>query len=73
MPPGVPPARVEVLRTAFAATTRDPEFLQEANSLRFEIDLMDGKEMQALMGDLYAMPKDVVDEIRQILQDAMKR
>ncbi len=54
-------ARVETLRAAFAAATRDPEFLQEADKLKFEIDLMDGKEMQALMGDLYAMPKDVVE------------
>jgi hypothetical protein len=73
IPPGVPPARVETLRAAFAAATRDPEFLKEAEKLGFEIDLMDGKEMQALMGELYAMPKDMVEQIRQVLQEAMKR
>ena len=71
LPPGVPKERVEALRAAFAATTRDPEFLKEANKLNFEIDLMDGKEMQALMTALYALPKDVVEQIKQVLQEAM--
>jgi tripartite-type tricarboxylate transporter receptor subunit TctC len=73
LPPGVPAARVETLRAAFAAATRDPEFLKEADKLKFEIDLMDGNEMQALMGELYATPKDVVEQIKQVLQEAMKK
>jgi tripartite-type tricarboxylate transporter receptor subunit TctC len=73
IPPGVPPERVEALRTAFAATTRDAEFLKEAAKLNFEIDLMDGKEMQALMAELYAMPKDVVEQIKRVLAEAMKK
>jgi len=71
LPPGVPTQRVETLRAAFAATTRDPEFLKEANKLNFEIDLMDGKEMQALMTTLYALPRDMVEQIKQVLQEAM--
>ena len=71
IPPGVPADRVEMLRAAFAATTRDPEFLKEANKLNFEIDLMDGKEMQALMNALYAMPRDTVEAIKLVLQEAM--
>ena len=73
LPPGVPPERVETLRAAFAAATRDPEFLAETEKLKFEIDLMDGKEMQALMAQLYAMPKDTVEQIKQVLQEAMKK
>jgi tripartite-type tricarboxylate transporter receptor subunit TctC len=71
LPPGVPVDRVEMLRAAFAAATKDPEFLKEASKLNFEIDLMDGREMQALMTTLYALPKNVVDEIRQVLQEAI--
>jgi tripartite-type tricarboxylate transporter receptor subunit TctC len=73
LPPGVPAARVETLRAAFAAATRDPEFLKEANKLNFEIDLMDGKEMQALMTTLYALPKDVVDQIKEVLSEVMRK
>jgi tripartite-type tricarboxylate transporter receptor subunit TctC len=71
LPPGVPAERIETLRAAFAATTRDPEFRKEASKLNFEIDLMDGKEMQTLMTTLYATPKDTIDQIRQVLQEAM--
>lgn len=71
LPPGVPPERVDALRAAFAAATRDPEFLKEASKLNFDIDLMDGKEMQALMTTLYALPKDTVEQIREVIQGAM--
>ena len=73
LPPGVPAERVDTLRAAFAATTRDPEFLKEANKLNFEIDLMDGKEMQALMTALYALPKNTVEQIKEVLSEAMSK
>jgi tripartite-type tricarboxylate transporter receptor subunit TctC len=45
MPPKVPADRVKVLRDAFAATVKDPEFLKEAEKLGFEIELIRGEEM----------------------------
>ena len=71
LPPGVPAERVAMLRKAFVDTTKDPEFLSEADKLKFEIDVMDGEEMQKLMQQLYAKPKEVFDEAKRAIKDAV--
>jgi tripartite-type tricarboxylate transporter receptor subunit TctC len=45
LPPGVPPERVKVLRDAFAAMTKDPQFLQDAEKMGLEIGLTRGEDM----------------------------
>jgi tripartite-type tricarboxylate transporter receptor subunit TctC len=45
LPPGVPPDRVKTLRDAFAAMTRDAQFLQEAEKIGLEIGLTRGEDM----------------------------
>jgi tripartite-type tricarboxylate transporter receptor subunit TctC len=45
LPPGVPPERVKVLRSAFAAMTQDPQFLTEAQKTGLEIGLTRGEEL----------------------------
>jgi tripartite-type tricarboxylate transporter receptor subunit TctC len=45
LPPGVPADRVKILRDAFAAMTKDPQFLQEAEKLGLEVGLTRGEEM----------------------------
>lgn len=47
-PPGLPPERVDMLRQAFAATMRDPEFLAEIKKLNLDFDPMMGVELQSL-------------------------
>lgn len=55
MPPNVPPDRVKILRDAFAAMTKDGEFLKEAEKLGLEIGLTRGEEMNR---DVAATLKD---------------
>jgi tripartite-type tricarboxylate transporter receptor subunit TctC len=45
LPPGVPPERVKVLRDAFAAMTKDAQFLQEAQKIGLEVGLTRGEDM----------------------------
>lgn len=45
LPPGVPAERVKILRDAFAAMTKDPAFMKEAEKLGLEVDLIRGEEM----------------------------
>jgi tripartite-type tricarboxylate transporter receptor subunit TctC len=59
-PPGLPPARLQALRAAFDATTKDPQFLAEAKRLNLEVRPVPGAEVEKLIRDLYATPKDVV-------------
>jgi len=58
--PGVPKARAEVLRKAFWVTLHDPAFLKEAKTRRLEIDPMSGEDVQKLIDEIYAMPKDIL-------------
>jgi tripartite-type tricarboxylate transporter receptor subunit TctC len=45
LPPGVPPDRVKILRDAFAAMTKDQQFLQEGEKIGLEIGLTRGEDM----------------------------
>ena len=51
-PPGVPPERVAMLRSAFEATMRDHAFLADANSLRLTINPTSGAILQTLVAGL---------------------
>ena len=52
-PPGVPADRLAALRKAFDDTTRDPDFLAEADKLNLEITPVSGERVQALVADVY--------------------
>jgi tripartite-type tricarboxylate transporter receptor subunit TctC len=48
-PPGLPAERIALLRTAFDATMKDPEFRAEIDTTRLELGPMAGAELQALV------------------------
>ena len=51
MAPGVPKARVEAVRAAFIAMTKDPKFLKDAKRLRRDIEIVTGEEIQKIIAD----------------------
>jgi tripartite-type tricarboxylate transporter receptor subunit TctC len=44
-PPGVSPARLQMLREAFQATVNDPLFLTEARQLKLDVEPLPGEEL----------------------------
>jgi len=68
LPPDVPAGRVTALRRAFDATMRDPAFIAEAAKLDFDVDPLTGEQVQALVGELAATPRDVVARVRRALE-----
>jgi tripartite-type tricarboxylate transporter receptor subunit TctC len=66
-PPGVPEDRVRILRRAFDATMKDPEFLAEAARLGSEIDPMSGEEVQEGVTQIMTMPKDVIERTQAMI------
>jgi tripartite-type tricarboxylate transporter receptor subunit TctC len=66
-PPGVPDARVVILRRAFDATMRDPDFLAEAQKLNSDIDPMTGEATQAAIARILSTPKPVLAEVQAAL------
>jgi tripartite-type tricarboxylate transporter receptor subunit TctC len=66
--PGIPAARVEILRDAFAAMMADPVFLADAQKRQLDIDFMHGKELQALVQSVGAFPADVAAKAKKVLK-----
>ncbi len=66
-PPGVPAARLKILREAFNKTTSDPAFLADAEKRKLEIDPSSWDEMEAYAKDAMATPADVVERMKKIL------
>jgi tripartite-type tricarboxylate transporter receptor subunit TctC len=66
-PPGLPADRAAALRAAFDATTKDPEFLAEAKARGQEVNPVSGAAIERLLAELYATPKDVVEETKKAI------
>jgi tripartite-type tricarboxylate transporter receptor subunit TctC len=67
-PPGVPADRAQALRRAFDATLKDPAFLAEAEKLKLDVNPVTGEEVDRLIAELYASPKDIVEEARAAIK-----
>src|SRR4051812_15495401 len=59
-PPGIPAERKAALVKAFDATMKDPDYLADAKRLDIDVNPVSGKELDELLAELYATPKDVV-------------
>jgi len=68
LPPDVPAERVAALRRAFDATMKDQAFIAEAAKLQFEVDPLTGGQVQALVAQLAATPREVVVRVRTALE-----
>jgi tripartite-type tricarboxylate transporter receptor subunit TctC len=68
LPPEVPRDRIGALRSAFDATMKDPEFLDDARMQKAEIDPVGGEEINALLDRVYAAPPDVAARIRELIK-----
>ncbi|MFT5539219.1 MAG: tripartite-type tricarboxylate transporter receptor subunit TctC [Alphaproteobacteria bacterium] len=65
-PPAIPADRVAALRAAFDATVRDKVFLAEAKKSRLGVDPATGAEVAALVNDIYAAPKDMIEKMKLV-------
>ena len=67
-PPDLPPARLDMLRSAFDKVWKDPEAMEEARKLKLDIDPRTGAQLQALVATIYATPPSVVDRISALIK-----
>src|SRR6185503_19400770 len=73
LPPGVPADRVAALRKAFVLAWNDKGLRAEADKMRLDVEPIEGQELQALIADIYATPKRLVDRARQALAGKPQR
>ena len=64
-PPGIPEDRKAALIAAFEATMKDPEFLAEAEKMNLDVNPVSAKELDQLLAEAYATPKDVLRKAAQ--------
>jgi tripartite-type tricarboxylate transporter receptor subunit TctC len=67
-PPGLPPARKQTLRDAFNAAVSDARFREEAQRLSLEVELLKGEEIDRMMKELYATPKDLIEQAASLMR-----
>jgi len=66
-PPAIPADRLAVLRRAFDATVKDPEFVAYVNKAHLEVSgPMTGEEVAALTAKLSKTPQSVLNRIEKI-------
>jgi tripartite-type tricarboxylate transporter receptor subunit TctC len=67
-PPGVPPDRLNILRRAFDATIKDPEFLADIERAQQEFQPASGEELQKLIEATASVPREIVERTEAILR-----
>src|SRR5437667_10946608 len=64
-PPGMPAARLAILRRAFMDTMQDKAFLAEADKIKLEITPVTGEAVQKLVAEIYSTPPAIVRRAAQ--------
>jgi tripartite-type tricarboxylate transporter receptor subunit TctC len=68
-PPGVPPARIKILREAFLKTMSDPDLLAEAKRKNFDISPSSGEELEALAKQVMAQTPEIVARVKILMEE----
>jgi tripartite-type tricarboxylate transporter receptor subunit TctC len=69
-PPDVPKDRLAILRKAFDATMKDPEFLKDAKNATLPVEEpLNGDELAALVARVAATPPDIVERVMSVLKN----
>ncbi len=66
-PPDLPADRKQLLRTAFEATLKDPEFLADAHKMVLDVNPVSGQAVEDLIEELYKSPPDLVAKVRHLM------
>jgi len=67
-PPATPAEEINILRLAFDNTTKDPQFLADAERAKLSITPLSGAKVQDLIERLYKTPKELVERARNVIK-----
>ena len=65
--PRTPKDRVQILRSAFARTLTDPEFLAETKKINLNVNPLSGEEVKTIVDDLFKLPAPTVAKLSAVL------
>jgi tripartite-type tricarboxylate transporter receptor subunit TctC len=66
-PPGIPPERAAILKTAFMATQKDPDYLKEAKTMKVDISPLPGEAIAKIVARISQTPPAVAARYNKIL------
>lgn len=66
--PGVPADRVEILRKAFAAMTKDPDYLKDSAQANLDVQLVEGARIQKIVEELVGSSPEVVAKAKLAME-----
>jgi tripartite-type tricarboxylate transporter receptor subunit TctC len=67
LPPGTPKDRVQLLRAAFDATLKDPEFLADAKKSKLNVDPVPVSEIEKDIASLFKLDSALLNKLKEIL------
>jgi tripartite-type tricarboxylate transporter receptor subunit TctC len=67
-PPNMAPEVVKMVRDAFSATMKDPEFIADAKKQKLDVEPENGEHLAALIKKIYATPKPIVQKIAELIK-----
>jgi tripartite-type tricarboxylate transporter receptor subunit TctC len=59
--------RVKILRDAFTKTMSDEALLAEAKKKQWDLDPMNGEELEALAKEIMVQPPEVIERVKKVL------
>lgn len=66
-PPGLLPKVRDLLRDAFDRTMLDPSTREDASKIRLELDPVDGRTLERVVGEVYLASPDVVARAKELI------
>lgn len=67
-PPGTPAGPLAMLRKAFVDAHKDPALLEEAQKMNLSINVKGGEEVSALVKQMYASPKALIEQMTRLIR-----
>jgi len=67
-PPGLPPERIAELRSAFAATLKDPGFLADAEKMQLSLTPLMGDKLQAIIEKSFAYSPAIIEQAQALIR-----
>ena len=67
-PPGMTPERVKMLREAFNATMKDPEFVADVQKAKLQLMPVTGEVLAGRIDKIYATPKEIIEQISKLIK-----
>ncbi|MDQ4136257.1 MAG: tripartite tricarboxylate transporter substrate-binding protein [Pseudomonadota bacterium] len=67
-PPDLPPERLKMLRDAFNATMKDPDFIADVKKQKLDLEPQTGEQLEKLIKDIYATPKPVIERVSELVK-----